>query len=311
MTSVENSMEVRHLKLISTISRLGSMTKAAEELCLTQSALSHQLKEVESRYGVSIFTRVNNKLILSDTGEIILEFANDILDRIEQMNETVRMVKNSELGTIRLSLEAYTSYYWLPSMLRIYNEQFPNIDIQITTENPTRPIEDLQNRKVDFAIMVYEPQDPGFQAIPLFEDELVVVVSSSHPLASHETINLSDLDNEKILTHTPKHEHHKVLEKSHSPNELNPDRFLHIASTETIITMTAENMGVAILSRWAIQPYLDSRIKLLSIGSDEGLKKNWYLVSIKRELPLHEEQFVRLLREYFAHPGGFLKLSKS
>jgi LysR family transcriptional regulator for metE and metH len=304
-------MEVRHFKLISTISRLGSMSKAAEELCLTQSALSHQLKEAESRYGIQIFSRVNNKLILSDAGEIILEFANDILDRIEQMNETLRMVKNSELGTIRLSLEAYTSYYWLPSMLRRYNEQFPNIDVQITTENPTRPVEDLRNGKVDFAIMVYEPQDPTFQTIPLFEDELVVVVSSTHPLASNETINIRDLDNEKILTHTPKHEHHMVLEKSHSPKELNPERFIHIASTETIINMTAENIGVAILSRWAIQPYLDSRIKLLPIGSEEGLRKNWYLVSFKRELALHEEHFVRLLREYIANPSETNKFTQS
>lgn len=295
-------MEVRHLKLISTISRLGSMTKAAEELCLTQSALSHQLKEAESRYGVEIFSRVNNKLILSDTGEIILEFANDILDRMEQMNERLRMMKNSELGTIRLSLEAYTSYYWLPPLLRLYNEQFPNIDIQITTENATRPIEHLRDGNVDFAIMVYEPQDPTFQTIPLFEDELVVVVSATHPLAIHETIHISDLDNEKILTHTPKNEHHMVLEKSHSAKELNPERFIHIASTETIMSMIAENIGVAILSRWAIQPYLDSRIKLLPIGSEEGLRKNWYLVSFKREHPLHEEHFIRLLREYIANP---------
>src|SRR4051812_23533699 len=105
-------MELRHLKMISEVAKQGSLTRAAEHLFLSQSALSHQLKDIEDFFDTQIFIRQKRQMFLTPTGQIILEAGEKIISELEQAKNHIQYLKDKNAGEIRLSTECYTSYHW-------------------------------------------------------------------------------------------------------------------------------------------------------------------------------------------------------
>ena len=124
-------MEIRHFKLVKAVAEAGNLTKAAEKLFLTQSALSHQLKEIEDTFGVSLFQRISKKMILTPVGNRILRSAETILGELGKVENDVRRFGSGDSGIIRISTECYTCYHWLPKLLKSFNHQFPDVDVEI------------------------------------------------------------------------------------------------------------------------------------------------------------------------------------
>src|SRR6266496_3336956 len=118
-------IEIRHLRLVSAVADLGSLTKAGDRLHLTQSALSHQLRDIESRLGAALFLRVGKRLVLTPAGERLLASARDVLDRLDRTEGEIRQMADDRAGLIRLSTECYTCYHWLPPLLAKFRPAFP------------------------------------------------------------------------------------------------------------------------------------------------------------------------------------------
>jgi LysR family transcriptional regulator, regulator for metE and metH len=136
-------MEIRHLRLIKAIVEEGSITKAIATLHLTQSALSHQLKEAEYQLGTMIFLRTNKKLILTQAGEKLYETAKEILAKLAHTEHEIQQMIFGEIGEIRISTECYSSYHWLPSVLKQFQLLYPNIELKIVTEATHFPLQKL------------------------------------------------------------------------------------------------------------------------------------------------------------------------
>ena len=137
-------MEIRHLRLIKAIVEEGSITKAIDKLHLTQSALSHQLKEAEYQLGTNIFLRQNKKLILTKAGEKLYATANEILDKLSDTEKEIKQLIFGEVGEIRISTECYSSYHWLPSVLKQFHLLYPNIELKIVMEATHYPLQKVR-----------------------------------------------------------------------------------------------------------------------------------------------------------------------
>ena len=124
-------MDFKYIKLISTIVDYGSITKAAQVLNLTQSALSHQLKEIESQKGIKFFTRSNRKLNLTSAGKMVYEASSKVLYEINKLESNLKNLNKLNHGIIRLSAACTTSYHWLPIILKSFKLDFPNVDIDV------------------------------------------------------------------------------------------------------------------------------------------------------------------------------------
>src|SRR6476659_2798480 len=131
----QHMMDIKHLRLIETVATEGSLSGAARKLFLTQSALSHQLKEIELQMGTEAFHRVNKKLVLTPAGNIVLAAARKILPLVENVDVELRKFTSGEVGQLRLCTECFTCYHWLPSLMKKFSLEYPNIEIQINTEN--------------------------------------------------------------------------------------------------------------------------------------------------------------------------------
>src|ERR671930_334844 len=124
-------IEVRHLRLVSAIADSGTLPRAGDRLHLTQSALSHQLRDIESRLGAALFLRVGKRLVLTPAGERLLASAREVLERLQQTEHEIRCMGQDHAGLLRLTTECYTCYHWLSPILMRYRRRFPRAEVRI------------------------------------------------------------------------------------------------------------------------------------------------------------------------------------
>src|SRR6476646_8096337 len=173
-------LEVRHLQLIAGIARDGSMTKAASRLHLTQSALSHQLRDIESRFNTPFFLRVGRRMVLTAAGRRVLESATRILDEVGRIEDDIRRIANDGEGVIRVATQCNTGYHWLPPLLAAFSRKHPRVSVSIMPDNTDRPVEALLEGQLDLAILTDEPSDARLRLRRLFGDQMIALVASDH-----------------------------------------------------------------------------------------------------------------------------------
>ena len=298
MIMVSMELEIRHLKLVETIATEGAMTRAAARLYMTQSALSHQLAGLEEAIGISLFRRVPRGMILTPAGEKLLDCARSVLPMVREALESVTAGESEAQGTLRISTECYTCYHWLPSRLKAFQASFPRVDVEIVAEATRRPIEALLAGELDLAIVSDLPTQAGITSRPLFEDEMVAILSPEHRLASRRSLSPQDFTAERLITYSLPLQQLGVYKQFLHPAGVTPTRISRVDLTEAIVEMVKANLGIAILARWAIARHLNAAtLKALPLGR-RGFHRKWYAVTMKSRRPsTHLGSFVDLLAE--------------
>lgn len=197
-------LEVRHLKLVASVAEVGSLTKAGDRLHLTQSALSHQLRDIESRLGVPLFLRVGKRLVLTPAGDRLLSSAKDILERLEQVEHDIRQMGKAHAGVLRITTECYTCYHWLPPLLMRFRRKFPRIEVRIDVDATRHPIEMLLAGKIDLAIVSSPVADRRLVSKKVFEDELVIIAARHHRFAQQPHVRLTEFRDETLFIYPPR-----------------------------------------------------------------------------------------------------------
>ncbi len=273
-------LEVRHLRLVSAVAELGSLTRAGDRLHLTQSALSHQLRDIESRLGAALFLRVGKRLVLTPAGERLLATARDVLDRLDRTEQDIHQMGKARAGMLRLTTECYTCYHWLPPLLVRYRKRFPQVEVRIDVGATGRPLDMLLAGKLDLAIMSTPVRDRRLVSRPVFDDELVVVAARDHRFAKQTHVRLSDLRDETLYVYPPKEES-RVLQEVLVPSGHVPARVEEVMLTESIAELVKAGLGVSILARWAVQPLVDAGSLVIRPLTARGLRRQWRAVMLK------------------------------
>ena len=295
-------LDVRHLRLVVAIAEQRSLTRASEVLHLTQSALSHQLRDIEGRLGTALFLRLNKRMALTPAGERVLVTAKAVLEELSGAEAAIRGGLKDAVVPLRLSTECYTCYHWLPAVLKPYREKFPNVEIRIDAASTRRPLPTLLEGKLDLAIMSSSVRDPRVVVRSIFEDEQVAVVARDHPFARLPFVRLVDFRKERLLTYVEREDSHfvtRILE----PAGVVPRAIEPVQLTEAILEMTRAGLGVAVLARWAVAPYLhDGTLRAVRV-TPEGLRREWKAVLPK---PLEHadylDAFIRLVIQHTPTP---------
>lgn len=290
-------MEIRHLKLIKAIVEEGSITKAIDKLHLTQSALSHQLKEAEYQLGTAIFLRTNKKLVLTKAGEKIYETANEILDKLSQTESQIKQMVFGEHGEIRISTECYSSYHWLPSVLKQFHLLYPNVELKIVTEATHYPLQKLVENTIDIAIISDQIKDNNIKYLELFQDEVVMVVSENHSWADKKFVTAEDFVNEHLLIHSLPMETVTIHQFVLAPAKVSPRKITPLPLTEASIEMVKADMGVMSMAKWALQPYLkNSSLKSVKIGKNGLKRKHFIAIRQNENYPDYFHHFISFLQ---------------
>jgi LysR family transcriptional regulator for metE and metH len=291
-------LEIRHLKLVQAIALEGGMTKAANRLHLTQSALSHQLKEIEERLNAPLYLRLKKKLVLTEAGERLLKSAEKVLEELAQTENNIRLLASGQQGSLRISTQCNTCYHWLPSMLTLFHKNYPDVEVQIVVEATHNPIEALQEGKLDLAIAYTRDTDKNLAYSHLFKDELLAVVSPQHPLANEPYLKAEHFAEYPMIVYSVPIEENLIFQKILNPAGITPPKIYKVMLTEAILEMLKAGIGIGVLAKWAVAPNLKARTLKGVRLTKKGIFRNWHAVTLKEpQAPRYLQEFIKLLAD--------------
>jgi LysR family transcriptional regulator for metE and metH len=296
-------IELKHLRLVRAIQETGTVTGAAKALSLTQSALSHQLRDIEGRLSTRLFLRVRGRMVLAPFGEQLLELASRVLGPVEEVEASIsRARKEGAFGVLRLSTECYTCYHWLPRVFLPFQRRWPGVELRIVAEATRRPLEALLGGELDVAIVSSPPASARLRSVPLFDDELVLVLPPGHRLARRRYARAEDFRDETLILYNMPDEESTVLKEFIQPAGIRLKQLIRVQVTEAIVELTRAGMGIAVLARWAVAPELSAgTLTHVPLGR-RGLLRSWGAV-VRADLPQlpYLNAFLEALRSGLAH----------
>jgi LysR family transcriptional regulator for metE and metH len=291
-------LELRHLRLVAGIADAGSMTKAAEQLHLTQSALSHQLRDIEGRLGTPFFTRLGRRMVLTAAGRRVLDSARRVIAEVERAEQDVRRLAGHGDGTIRVCTQCNTGYHWLAPLLAAFQRKHPRVVVHIAADATARPVEALLDGRVDLAILIDPPADRRFRLRPLFADEMVAIVAKTHSLAKKRWVGAADLAPEHLLLYTSRPEESFLLRRVLAPASLVPARVSFIMLTEAMIELARAGTGVGVLPRWSAQRAIASGAVVALSITRRGMRRQWVAATLAaQDDPPFVTDFIDLVAE--------------
>ena len=288
-------LETRHLLLVKTVAESGSLTAAGHSLHLTQSALSHQLVDLERRLGTKLFHRVSKRMRLTPAGERVLAAADRVLGELARAEEDVRHLATERRGLLRISVECYTGYHWLPELLQRFRKRHAGVDVRIDANATPRVLDALREGSIDLALISSTIDDPRIRTKALFEDEVVAVMAVDHPLARREYVTAADLAGETMLTY-PAFERSSVAREVFAPAGVQPKAAMQVQLTEAAVELARGGIGVATLPRWSVAPQLAAGAIAAVRITRRGLVRHWKAAFLRDvETPAFLDEFIELL----------------
>ncbi|MBM3952009.1 MAG: LysR family transcriptional regulator [Rhodospirillales bacterium] len=267
----------RQLRVFSAIARLGSFTRAAEEMHLTQPTLSMQVRKLGLTAGLPLFEQIGKKVYLTDAGRALQEFCREVFDALARFEMTVAALKGLKSGRLRLAVVS-TAEYFLPRLLGPFSADHPGVEFTLEVLNRERMIERLKANADDLYVFGFPPDDVEVESVRFMENPLVVVARQDHPLARDRRIPLARLMAEPFLMREPGSGTRSAAERFFAEHGAHPRVRMELGSNEAIKQAVLGGLGVSVLSRHTIE-HASGLVELDIQGFP--LVRHWYLVRPK------------------------------
>ena len=248
-------LERIHLAIVQEVEKQGSLTAAADVLCVTQSALSHSMKKLEQQLGTNIWLREGRSLRLTQAGEYMLAVANRVLPQLDLAENLLRQFAQGERGTLRIGMECHPCYQWLLKIVSPYLAAWPDVDVDVKQKFQFGGIGALFGYEIDLLVTPDPLFKPGLHFEPVFDYEQVLVVAKDHVLAGQPYAKPAQLTGEVLITYPVSPERLDIYTQFLTPAGIAPRRHKTIETTDIMLQMVASGRGVAALPRWLVHEY--------------------------------------------------------
>ena len=273
-------LDSRHLRLVAEVAQTESVTRAADRLNVTQSAVSHQIRELEHKLGTPVFVRSGRRMLPTPAGRLLVEAAGHVLDAIGDVEAKVSQMARQVAGQLRVSAHCHTGYHWLPAIVDGLRQKYPTFEVQISPEYTLDPIAALLDAKLDLVIMNDRSTDRRLRFVELFDDEHVVIVPRSHRWAKETHVTPQELVTEQLYLYSRSIDDSFVVQKVLRPAGVELRRVAYLQLTEGILEMVKAGMGVSVLPKWSVTGAVASgELKAVRINKG-GVFRRWYAASL-------------------------------
>jgi LysR family transcriptional regulator for metE and metH len=245
--------DLRHLRAIRAIHKCGGLSRAADMLNLTQSALSHQIKGLEDQAGVDLFVRRTKPLKLSAAGQRLLKLANRVLPEVEATEEEFRSLLAGKSGRLHIAIECHACFEWLFPVLESFRKAWPDVDVDIRPGLAFEALPALAREEVDLVVSSDPEEHSDLEFSPLFDYEPVFVASSQHALAQKSWISAENFRDEVLITYPVERTRLDVFSQLLMPAKVEPRAVRQVELTAVILLLVASNRGVAVLPDWVVR----------------------------------------------------------
>ena len=294
-TMKANVFDTRHLLAFAALARLGSFTQAAQELFLTQSAISHAIKALEEQAGCRLFERAGRRVSLTQAGEQLLRHVDKILAEMKSARTGLEELSRWGHGRLRLGASTTACQYILPTVLREFKQSFPKCVISIDPGDHARQVELLQHCRIDLALMLEPDGLKELTFVPLFTDEMRFLLAPTHPWARAGRVQRETLEQETLILYNQTSYTFRLVKEYFREEGIPLANFLELGSMEAIKELVKIGLGVGVLAPWVARTELAAgALVSLPLGKRK-LRRRWGVAYVRgRRLSLGEETFVGL-----------------
>lgn len=269
-------IEFRHLRTVKAIHECGGLARAADQLNITQSALSHQIKGLEEQAGIELFVRRSKPMKLSAAGQRLLRLAQQVLPEVEALEEEFMGLRDGKSGRLHIAIECHACFEWLFPVLETFRKSWPDVDVDIRPGLAFDAMPALQKEDVDLVVSSDPENLPGVEFKHLFDYKPVFVASANHPLAQKDWVDAEDFRGETLITYPVERSRLDVFSQLLMPAKVEPDRVRQAELTAVILLLVASNRGVAVLPDWVVREVKYNSDYVTRPLTEEGVTRGLY-----------------------------------
>jgi len=294
---------LRQLEVFEAIARLGSFTRAADELHLTQPTVSMQIKKLTDAVGLPLFEQIGKKIYLTDAGRALQKFSREIFEQFTRFEMLTADMKGLKQGSLRLGVIT-TAKYFVPRLLGGFCRQYPGIDVSMKVSNRERILARLHDNEDDLYILGQPPEESDAIAEPFLLNPLIVLAPADHPLANKKGIPLKRLAEEPFIVREAGSGTRKAIEQLFDHHKLKIKVRMELGSNEAIKQAVIGGLGVSVLSRHTLS--LDVPMDQIAILDVAGfpIERHWYIAYPNgKQLSVVAKTFADYLKQAPHHTG--------
>ncbi len=288
-------LELRHLETLQALADTGSLSKAAERLHLTQSALSHQLKVLEHHYEVTLVERSAKPLRCTAIGSRLLNLARKVLPLVAEAERDIARCAEGHAGALHIAVQCHSCFDWLMPAMDSFRSLWPEVELDLISGFLSDPLPLIERGEAELAVVHDAPDSRSMLAFhPLFRYESVALMSPRHPLAVKSSLAPEDFATETLITYPVADDMLDVMKHCLTPAGINPKRRT-AELTVAILQLVASGRGICALPSWTVGSYIDRGYVVSRPISKTGLYCDLYAAT--RPSPAtYIQEFVALTR---------------
>jgi len=258
-------MNLKHLQYFRVLANLEHYTKAAEELYITQPSLSHAISEMEKELGTYLFEKNGRNIKITKHGKLFLGYVDNALKELETGEKTLKELISPTIGRIDLGFIYTLGAHLIPKLMKDFSfiENNEKITFSLSQGASINIISGLKSDKFDLIFSSYVENEPNIEFIPVFEQELILIVNKSHPLAIYDEIDLKDTQNYNYISFVKESGLYPVISKIFTDTNINPNIICRVEEDSAIAGLVSIDYGIAIIPNiWIIDNFNVKRIKI-------------------------------------------------
>ncbi len=264
-------IELRHLRTLMALRDTGSLVEAADRLFLTQSALSHQLKDLEGRMGCTLFQRKTRPPRFTSAGRSLLNLADDIIPMVRAAERDIVRLAGGEAGRLHICIECHSCFQWRIPCIDSYRGDWPEVELDLTGGFNFAPLPALVRGDLDLVITSDPVELAGIHYVPLFRYEAMMALAKDHRLAAKPFLLPEDLMMETLITYPVDRNRLDIFTNFLDPQDLEPASVRTAELTPMMVQLVASGRGIACLPNWALTEYLESETIVATKLGESGL----------------------------------------
>ncbi len=251
-------LDLRHLATLQALAESGSLTRAAQRVHLTQSALSRQIAVLEEHYAQRLFERTQPAVRFTPAGQRLLDLAADVLPRVRDAERALAQLREGQSGSLRIAVECHSCFDWLMPAMDALRPRWPDVEMDLLSGFLADPLLPVLDGRADLAVLhEAPPPSAALVVLPLFSFDFVALLARDHPRAAQPALQAADFAAETLITYPVPDDKLDVMRQLLLPAGVRPAARRSAELTAAIVQLVASKRGIAVLPRWAALPYLE------------------------------------------------------
>ncbi|MCT1901643.1 LysR family transcriptional regulator [Oceanobacillus sojae] len=259
-------LELKQLLYFKEVAKHKSITKAAQQIHISQPALSKSIKALEEELGTTLIIRTNKTIDLTDAGNMVLEYTKEITGLVDEMKLTLNDLTNFSVGQLNIGLPPFIGSLFFPKVMKKFHRSYPNIKLDITEYGGARVVKSVEEGEFELGVAVLPIDEQIFDVYPIVEEEMKLIVHKNHPLASSKEVNVKELRDEEFIFYHEEFALNQIVRNHFFITAgFEPKILFKSMQWDLMSEMVAANLGIAILPQSICNRLFTKDIHIISL----------------------------------------------